>query len=332
MKNRNRIMTVIATALSCVTLLAACSSAKQQADYSHKTVRPQNAGFYEWTTASDNQFAEAPADAENEWFEYAEDENSKIVWTGMVSMESTSWDETKAALRDLFTRYGVQVMDSHESGGTSYYENGTDRKNARSAEYILRVPSEHFGAFMNGFSEVKGSVTSSSVSRADMTKQYNENEITLDLLNTEYSELKELMKEAKDLSEILMLRDRMTEVMKEIKVLSQSNNTIDYDVQFSKVSLNLREVMVYTDPSKGESWFTRFGKAFAQGASDFLDFLGDAVIWFGGHLFYLILALAIIGLPIFFIIRKIRKKKGLKKNPGKEAQTEEKRFKAPEDK
>ncbi len=331
MINRNKIMTVIAVAFSCVMLLAACSSARQEADYAHNADRPKNGSLYEGALVSEDHSVEVPAGAENGWLEYANDENSKIVWTGMVSMESTSWDETTAALRELFARYGVQVMDSRESGGTSYYANGTDRKNARNAEYILRVPSEHFGEFMNGFSEVKGSVTSSSVSRADMTKQYNENEITLDLLNTEYSELKKLMKDAKDLSEILMLRDRMTEVMKEIKVLSQSNNTIDYDVQYSKVSLVLREVMVYTDPSKSESWFTRFGKAFAQGASDFLDFLGDAAIWLGGHLFYLILAFAIIGLPIFFIARKIRKKNGLKKNPKKAENTTEIKEKAPED-
>lgn len=319
MKNRTGMTAAVALVLAAAMMLGACARAKTPAEayeypadypkYGTSDLARNKAGLSVEKEASMEQ-----PDAPDGGFAYAEDDDAKIVWTGTVSMETTAWDETAAALSSLFASYGVQVMNSQERGGTSYYENGMDRKSARYAEYTLRVPSEHFADFMKGFENVKGSVTSSSTSRADMTKQYDENALVIDLLNTEYSELKELMSEAKDLSEILMLRDRMTEVMKEIKILSQTNNTIDYDVQYSRVTLSLREVMVYTDPDKGESWFTRFGKAFTEGASDFADFLGDVAIWFSGHLFYLILAVAIIGLPVFLIARKIRKKKGVKKS------------------
>ena len=252
-------------------------------------------------------------------FELATDENLKIVWKGSVSMESTEYDDTISDLRTLFAKYGVQIMSSEESGGVKYESSGITRTTARYATYVVRVPSENFGDLMEGFGTIRGSVTASNRSRADMTKQYNSNELSLELLNTEYEDLKKLLSEAKDLSEIMMIRDRMTEVMTEIRTLSEANNRIDYDVQYSNVTLSLREVVVYTDPNKNESWFTRFGKSFVSGAQSFASGLGDFGVWLGGNIFQILLFGAIfVALPIIIIRTAIKKKRERRRRKAKE--------------
>ena len=297
-----------AVLLTLAMLFGACSAAAANGKSGYALEEAKaSPGYYNQVSAEDSSkggASEVPYD-----FELATDESAKIVWTGSVSMETTEWEATVADLKALFAAYNVQIMTSNETGGTSYLSNGTPRKSARSASFTLRVPSENFGAFMDGFSSIKGSVTGSSKNRADLTKQYNENELELELLETEYEDLKRLLEQAKDLSEIMMIRDRMTQVMKEIKSLSQTNNTIDYDVLYSRVTLNLREVVVYSDPEKSENWFVRFGKSFVEGTSDFFEFLGDVVVWLGGHIFYLILIAALIGLPIILIVRGSRKRR-----------------------
>lgn len=267
---------------------------------------------YGGTSKSDQEYSEGKEENESP-FELALDPSLKIVWTGNVSMETTAWAETLSGLKTLFAAHNVQIISAEETGGNRFETNGKIRTSARNAVYVLRVPSENFGDFIDGFGDVPGSVTSSSKSREDKTKQYDSNKLSLELLETEYEDLKKLLSEAKSLDEIMTVRDRMTEVMREIRSLSETNNHIDYDVQYSRVTYTLREVVVYSDPEKTESWGVRFGKSFVEGAGNFGAFVGDVVIWFGENLFFLILfAVLFVILPIVIIrsaIRKARKKR-----------------------
>ncbi|MBR4768524.1 MAG: DUF4349 domain-containing protein [Lachnospiraceae bacterium] len=306
----------LAAIFTSLLLLTGCSansmSGKTAENYSDSAAEMPYGENYGGTSLYEREGSEEKTDSGTP-FELADDPNAKIVWTGSVGMETTEWNETMSGLKALFAKYGVQIMSAEEGGGNRYQSGGSVRTTARYATFVLRVPSENFADFMDGFGDVKGSVTGTKKSRADMTKQYNRNALELELLNTEYDDLKKLLSEAKDLNEIMMIRDRMTEVMTEIRSLSESNNKIDYDVQYSKVIYTLQEVLVYSDPSKTESWFVRFGKSFVNGAKAFGEFIGDAVIWLGENLFFLILFAVIFAvLPLIIIrscIKKARKKR-----------------------
>lgn len=265
--------------------------------------------------------------SDGELFEIAVDDGRKIVWTGSVTMETTDWDQTMAGLKTLFTENGAEVMSAEEYGGTRIGADSKKTINARSAVYVLRVPSENFSTFLDGFSKVDGSVLSSNKSRADMTKRYDENALELTLLQAEYDDLKTLLDSAKDLNEIMLIRDRMTEVMKEIQLIETENNRIDYDVSYSKVTFTIREVLIYSDPGKNENWFVRFGEGFVSGAKSFFNFIGNFFIWFGEYLFFILLFGGVfVVLPIILIrkgVRKARRKALKQAKKQAEAQVED---------
>ena len=313
---RWNIRIVLAIVLAMVLVAAGCSAAKEA--YNGNYAKEDAAYDYEDASSLYNSGNTSDPGASSS-FDLANDAGLKIVWTGTVAMESTEWEKTITDLKALFSQYGVQVMASEESGGNRYETSGSIRTSARYLKMELRVPSENFGDFMDGLGKATGSVTNASKSRADLTKQYDSNELSLKLLNEEYEDLSKLMSEAKDLSEIMMIRDRMTEVMKEIRSLTETNNHIDYDVQYSRVTLTLREVVVYSDPEKEDSWIVRLGKSFAEGARNFVDGLGDFVVWLGGNIFQILLLVAIfVVIPIIIIRSCIRK--GKKKREAKDAE------------
>ena len=299
MKRKQIVLTAVLLMLS--TVFAACAAAGSKNNSSENRYDAVDKENFMVEENTGGYAAEIPG------FEYVKDEKAKIIWTGTVSMETTNWEGTMEGLTDLFTACDVQVVSSEERGGTSYEVSGVKRTSARSANYVVRVPSEKFQEFMNGFGNVEGAVVSSNTSSADKTKQYNENELMLELLNTEYEDLKQLLASAKDLSEILLVRDRMTEVLAEIRQYSNANNAIDYDADYSRVSLSLREVVIYSDPEKADSLFVQVGKAFVQGLTGFIAVIGNVAVWLVGHLFYLILITGIAVLMIVLIRKGLRK-------------------------
>ena len=311
---KNRLWMILAVVMAAVLVFAGCSAknAEGTGNYYYDAEMPN----------SENAKSDQYSGSDDAGFVLATDEGRKIVWTATIGMETTEWSATMAGLKTLFDAHGVQVMSANEQGGNYYEVSGATRRSARSVSYVLRVPSANFQAFMEGFSDVTGSVTKSTKSRADMTKVYDENALTIDLLQTEYDDLKELLKEAKDLTEIMLIRDRMTEVMTEIKKLNQANNDIDYNVDYSRVTLSLREVVVYSDPEKQENWFTRFGNGFVEGVTGFGTFMGEVIIWIFSHIFYLLLIAVAIWLPIF-LIRRANRKRRAKREAAKAAQAQQ---------
>ena len=94
--------------------------------------------------------------------------------------------------------------------------------------------------FYESLSEVDGTITSSNVNIEDKTKTYKDNAKRMEILQTEYNELKELMEKANTVEEILSIKERMTNVTYEIETLKGTNDTIDYDADYGSISLTLQ--------------------------------------------------------------------------------------------
>ena len=302
----------------CLTVLVSCSAASNT---------DEAKGAYEnsYETSYEDVYTEEAVEAEepdmayesSDSFSLAEGtgENEKIVWTGSVSMQTMQWDQTLQELGALFEKYGVQVMNASENTGSySYYSSSS--KMERYCSYELRVPSDNFKAFFDGFDGISGLVTSSNKYRTDMTKVYNDNSLRIELLQTEYDELNELMGRAETVDEILEIRDRMTEVLYELQSLQNANNTIDYDVDYSFVSLYLQEVVIYE--TEDVSFGTRISYAIQDGWEGFVETLQDILIFILESLPFLIVFVALPIVIVIIVVKRIRKNKKQKKAPPEE--------------
>lgn len=152
-------------------------------------------------------------------------ENQKLIYTGYINIGTDSIKKTYKNILSNMNTYGAFFEAVDES---SNYKSMT-----------IRVPQDKFMEFYDALSEVGGTITSSNVNVTDATKRYADNQKRIDILETEYSELKEIMEKAKNVEDLLAVRDKMKEVTIELESLKSSNETIDYDAEYATLTVNL---------------------------------------------------------------------------------------------
>lgn len=234
----------------------------------------------------------------------AQDIRKKIVYTGNVYIETKDYDTARSQLSSLIGRYGGFVESSNESDYGSVDEAGT-----RSYYVTAKIPSEHFSDFMNGLGNLSGKVTSKDINSSDMTRTYSDNADRIEALETEQQTLLELLAKADSVDSMIAIQKELTDVRTELAQLHHENSGIDYNVQYSSVTISLEEVRTYTPEQIG--FAERLRDAFGGSGEAFIHFLQGLLI----VIIYLI-PYIVIALVIFLIVRKIVKKKRAAKAAG----------------
>ena len=149
-----------------------------------------------------------------------------------------------------------------------------------------------------------------------MTDVYYDIQTRKQALEVERDRLFSFLEQAVSITEILEIEDRITDVQYEIESIQNRMNTIDNDVDYAKITLNIREVLKYTDTTIKRTFFDRLKGYFKESGDGILDTLEN------------LLEAGIIGIPqlliygvlIFFIVFVYKKIHGAyrKKHPKKE--------------
>lgn len=226
-----------------------------------------------------------------------EEIRKKIVYTGSVSLESKEYDTTKSELNELIQRYDGFVVSSNE------YDNGWEDHRQRSYQVSVKIPSDHFDAFMNGIGGLSGKVTSQNVNSEDMTRTYSDNADRIEALETEQKTLLELLAKADSVESMIAIQSELTDVRTELAQLHHANSGIDYDVQYSSVDLSLDEVNTY-EPTR-ITFGQRLKDAFGGSGENFVSFLQGLLI----GLIYVLPYLVILAVLILILRAALKKKK-----------------------
>lgn len=272
-----------AAALVLALSLAACS----QSDNSTKE-------FLETDTAQT-----AAGEADPETAEQIDALSRKLIYNADVSAETKEFDQAKASLDALIAELGGYV-ESSDISGRSY----DDSRESRYLNYTVRVPAASLDEFLTRLEEIMY-VTSSAKNMEDVTGSYIDTEAKLNALRQEEARLLELLDKAETLDEILQLEDRMSQVRYEIESLTAQINTYDNEIEYSTVSLYLRDV---TEFSAKSSFGSRSWDAFTGGWSNFLHAAQDLVIGLIWMLPFLLIA-GVIALVVVLCVKHSNRKK-----------------------
>ena len=210
-----------------------------------------------------------------------ENKNQKLIYEGDVELRTNDIDKTYKEISTLMNKYDARVERLDEY---------TDSMN-----FTVRITQDNFMKFYNSLSDVSGDLAYSNLSVTDKTKEYSDNTRKIEILKTEYNELKELMKEAKNLEEMLQLKDRLTELSYEIDSYEQSNQNIDYDSQYS--TLNISITKYASGAFEKIPFHQELKEAFLNSISIIKHFIVFLV-----NIWWIILAVA-----LFFYRKKIKK-------------------------
>ena len=250
--------------------------------------------------------SESKADREDQGEDVkAAKSEEKLVYTCSISMETLTFAETEAKIREAITKYKGTISSESASDGNYrwYYEDGGS--GTKTLYMTIRIPTKHYRDFLKDLEGVGGSIRSSSMNVENITRRYNDQSVRIQALETQEKRLLEMMDKAETIKEMITVEDRLTEVQTELNQARTGLAVMDHDVAYSTIDLNLQEVIRYSENKITQTFGERIVSAFNNSFADFRDFLEDLSI----ALIYLlpyILLIAVIVLIVGFLTRKGR--------------------------
>lgn len=221
----------------------------------------------------------------------------KLIKTVSMDAETEQYDELIAALEERIAQLG---------GYTESRRTGTYGRTRRWSSMTLRIPAERLGEFLRHVTE-NANVLSTSETTQDVTLQYVDTEAKITALETEQNRLLELLAQAQNLSEILEIEARLSDVTYELERYASQKRSYDNQVSYATVHLTVEEVEVLTPAEEPGVW-----QRISTGFRDSVKGVGEGLT----DLFVALIAgspyLLVWGVVIFAItvpLRKLRRKK-----------------------
>jgi hypothetical protein len=229
----------------------------------------------------------------------------KLVYTCSINMETLTFAETEAKIRESIAKYKGTISSESASDGNYrwYYEDGGS--GTKSLYLTIRIPTKDYRNFLKDLEGAGGNIRSTSMNVENITRRYNDQSVRIQALETQEKRLLEMMDKAETIKEMITVEDRLTEVQTELNQARTTLSVMDHDVAYSTIDLNLQEVIRYSENKITQTFGERIVSAFTNSFADFRDFLEDLSIALIYLLPYLLL-IAVIVLIVGFLTRKGR--------------------------
>lgn len=304
-----------------ISMLASCGATANDMAVRDDMFLPSSKGEQMWaeTEAAYGYDGGYIADVNNKYVEVGKpieestganngDYREKIIKNVSISAQTKEYEKALDGILAALAQNGG-YEESVTSSGKSYYS--TDFY-TRTARMTLRVPSENLDKFLG---EVGGliNVVSQSSSQANVTSQYYDTKARLDVLENERTAYEEMLKIAKEVSEVLEIKDRLYQTIAEIEAAKTQLNVYDNKVSFSTVTVTLDEVRDYVEvPTAKITFGERIVKTFKQSWKNFAEGFQNFTVWFIGAIpTFLVLAVIAGGVAIIIVttVKRAKKKK-----------------------
>ena len=237
--------------------------------------------------------------------------SEKIIKTVNVNAQTKEYEKAVNSVLEAVKQHGGYEQ-SLSSTGRGY---NTSEYYTRSARMTLRIPAENLEKFLGEVGNLIN-VTSQSSSQSNVTSQYYDLKARLEVLEAEREAYEEMLKEAKNVSELLEIRDRLYMTISEIESNQTQINIYDNQVSYSTVTIVIDEVKEYVEVETPKTSFgDRIGNAFKGGwqnfANGFQNFVVGVVYSIPSFLLFVVIVggVAIIGtIVVKKVIRTCKKR------------------------
>ena len=181
----------------------------------------------------------------------------KIVYTATVNLAVEHFDPVPAHLEALVDRFGAYVARSQISGSPG---------SPRHGEWTLRVPADHYGAFLAAAREL-GEVQNVNSDSQDVTEEFYDVEAHVRNKKQEETRLLELLSNATGkLEDVLSVDRELARVRGEIEQMEGRLRVLGALTTMSTVNLNVREIKDYV-PEQEVTFATRIRRAWEGSTS-----------------------------------------------------------------
>ena len=287
--------TRILTLLLClVLLLTACGSAAPTEDMAMDNGYYSD-GDYEFAPGETMASSELKSDSASLTETPAGER--KLIKTVSINAETEHYDDLIPALDERIVALGGYV-ESRETGNYS--------RDHRWSRMTVRIPADQLSEFIAHVGE-NANVLSTSEQTQDVTLQYADTEAKITALKTEQNRLLELLAQAQNLSEILEIEARLSDVTYELERYESQKRSYDNRIVYATVTLSIQEVRTLTPVEKPTVW-KRISDGFLESLEGVGNGLVNIFVFLTAGSPYLVLYGAVIW-GIVVLVRKLRRKK-----------------------
>lgn len=242
-------------------------------------------------------------------------QNRKWIVTVNLTAETDDLDALRSALDTKIAALNGYVEDQSVYNG-SIYDSG---RRYRSANLTVRIPADSIDAFLQDVGGL-ANIVRQNKSIEDVTLSYVATESRLKALETEEARLLELLSQAENMTDLLEIEARLSEVRSELENYASQKRLYDNQIDYATVYLSIEEVQEYT-PTEEPSLWERIRDGFTDNLESVGEGLLDVLVWFIVSLPTLVV-LAVVVLILVLIVRRIRRRRKAKK-AAKQQKTEE---------
>ena len=231
--------------------------------------------------------------------------NRKLIRTFDIQIQTKEFDSVVEGIQKKISELGGYIEQSSMDSGSSYYSHYN-----RYSYMTVRIPSDKLDQFVSTVQE-NANVTNISESTEDITLSYVDVESRKTALETEQGRLLELLEKAETVEDIITIESRLSEVNYQLESYTSRLRTMDNQVDYSTVHIDISEVDRETKVEPKTFWeevTDEFGDSMYGLGRGFRNF----AIWFLGSLPYILLWAAFIGM-IVLLMKKIGKRKKFEK-------------------
>lgn len=224
-------------------------------------------------------------------------------WIVTVKMEAET-EDLDALLAQLEGKIGAlsgYVEDQQVYNGSAY-----SGRRYRYANLTVRVPADQVEAFTEHMSGISN-IISKNQTMDDVTLQYVATESRMKALKAEEERLLELMAKAENMSDLLQIEARLTDVRYELESVTSQLRVYDNLVDYATIHLYVTEVQEYTSVEEETLW-QRISGGFVESLKNLGNFFVELFVVLIVGLPYIVFIGAIVVVIVIFS-RKAAKKR-----------------------
>ena len=231
--------------------------------------------------------------------------DQKLITTVEINAETEDLDALMPQLSDHIAQLGGYVEFQN-----TYYGSAYSSYRHRSANMTIRIPADKLSDFLLHV-EGASNVISKQQSQDNVTLQYVDTESRVAALEAERDRLMELLEQAVDLSDLLKIEERLTDVLYDLESTTAKLRSLDNQVSYATVNLYIDEVKILTETQEQTVW-QRIGSGFGENLRNIGEDIVDFFIWLVTYSPQLIVIGGIIWLAVRTVRRAIKKRRAKK--------------------
>lgn len=235
--------------------------------------------------------------------------NQKLIRTVTLDAETEKMDALLTDVESRVAQLGGYIENRN------VYNGKNSRRDSRWANLTIRVPADKLDQFVSQVSGISN-VVSHSENTKDVTLSYVATESRITALQTEEARLLELLAVAKDLKDLLILEEKLTDVRTELERHKSQLKVYDNQVNYATVHLSVEEVVKYTVVEEEEpepTFWERVWNGFVGGLKNTWKICKGLVILVASAIPYLILPGCVVA--TILVTKAIRRRKAKKNEP-----------------